>query len=176
MKDTIDYTFLTRQKKKVTSLPEQSKSELKEIMDQIVHPGDIDGFLRVIEILRTMGDTVTISANSGEVSIQCTQIMEEFTESNVNKLSEISQDVTFPFDYSNEIDEGRPVGFDNYVKTTAKVAREAIEFLHGWGDGDSEMEELTNTVDSLSDSVEHLTKVIKSKKPEENSTNDPTDI
>ena len=137
--NVVSHALLERIKQKKEQHKQLVPEEIKSIMDELLKPDDLAGFLRVIEVLRAIGDRVEISADIISVMIKCEQTASynDFEEETMHKLSGALQSVTFDFDcihmHDDEVEDGAP--FATYVEDTAPLLRKAIESLTYWDDG-----------------------------------------
>lgn len=136
--NVVSHTLLERLREKKEQHKQLVPEEIKSIMDDLLKPDDLAGFLRVIEILRAIGDKVEISADMVSLWIKCEQVANytDFENETINKVSGATQSVTFDFDcihmHDEELDD---TSFETYVEDAAPTLRKAIEALTYWDDG-----------------------------------------
>lgn len=116
--------------------------EVMSVMEDLLKPDDLTGFLRVIEVLRTIGNEVQINASIIDLCLKVTQHPSEeldLEDGAVQKKTEASQVITLDFaflpEYDEETDEFHEIDFDEYVNTITPTLRKGIVSLMYWHDG-----------------------------------------
>lgn len=142
--NVVSHTLLERIKQKKEQHQQLVPEEIRSIINELLKPDDLAGFLRVIEILRAIGDKVEISADILNIIIKCEQIASyiDVEDEVINKVSGAAQSVSFEFDcihMHDELDENTP--FETYVEDTAPTLQKAIESLTYWDNGNVDDDE-----------------------------------
>lgn len=150
-KDTVTFSLLEKLKidKDKPVIPEESLT----LMNEILHENDLAGFLRVIEVLRTIGDEVEIKADILDLSIKCSQCPTEvlnLEKGTIQKKTEAVQQVMMDFAYlptlfsESESDnlenlESEHLSFDDYLEGVIPILNKAITSLMYWYDGKDDL-------------------------------------
>jgi hypothetical protein len=131
--NNVDLSLLKLLKNRKTASPsEEDIQDLVNTLNALLDVEDFKGLLHVIEVLRILGDDITINADCDEISIQCTQIYadrENVGPKNDTLLSTMaSQEVVFKFDYDPDKQT-----YSSYVNEVADVAKNSVMALHRFG-------------------------------------------
>lgn len=134
--NNVDFRLLERLKNRKTSSPsEEDIQDLVNTLNALLKVDDFKGLLHVIEVLRILGDDITINADCDEISIQCTQIYadrENAGPKNDTLLSTMaSQEVVFKFNYDPEFHSTQT--YSSYVNEVADTAKKSVIALHRFG-------------------------------------------
>lgn len=154
--NTVTFSLLEKLKKDKDKpvIPEEALT----LMNEILHENDLAGFLRVIEVLRTIGDEVEIKADILDLSIKCSQCpteILELEEGAIQKKTEAVQQVTIDFAYlpillsESESDDPEPehLSFDDYLEGVTSILNKAIIALMYWHDGVEKKNSNTESVE-----------------------------